>query len=207
MNPIAARIAALLTVVACFPLPYVSRQLGAEWNHSTIALMGTIAVIILHDGNVSGLGFRRTPLQGWWYWGRMALWLGLWVALIVIVFGVVAFTMSWTIPIYRANPQFLLHYLFFMCLYAPLIEEIVYRSLLAVALHSTLGDQGLIVVSGLVFAAVHWAYGNPSPENQIGGFLLAWAFVRSKTILVPLAMHSAGNLVALMVQVINWYVL
>lgn len=32
-----------------------------------------------------------------------------------------------------------------------------------------------------------------------------WAFLRSGTILVPLAMHSAGNLMALLAQVANWY--
>jgi membrane protease YdiL (CAAX protease family) len=47
--------------------------------------------------------------------------------------------------------------------------------------------------------------GIASPENQIAGFLLAWAFLKIGTILVPLAMHSAGNLIALASHVAAWY--
>ena len=32
-----------------------------------------------------------------------------------------------------------------------------------------------------------------------------WAFLKSETILVPLAMHAAGNGVAVTVQVVNWH--
>lgn len=201
----ATQVIALLIVVANFLLPYISRHLGADWNEAAIALLGTIAVVILYDGNAGDLGFRRTPLQGWWHWIKITLWLGLCVALIVLICGAVALAMGWEIPIRRANPRFLLYYLLFMGIYAPLVEEVIFRFLLAVACRSLLGDKGFILLSGFLFAAAHWG-GNPSPENQVGGFLLAWAFVRSQTILVPLAMHSAGNLIALSVQIINWYV-
>jgi len=67
------------------------------------------------------------------------------------------------------------------------------------------GERGTILASGLVFALIHILRGNASPENQIAGFLLEWAFLRSGTILVPIAMHSAGNLIALGFQVGGWY--
>lgn len=94
-----------------------------------------------------------------------------------------------------------------MCIRAPLLEELVFRSLLALAVQPTLGDRGTIIVGGLLFAVMHIIGGNPSPENQIGGFLLMWAFLRSGTILVPLAWHSAGNLCVYVGQIANWYVL
>jgi len=39
--------------------------------------------------------------------------------------------------------------------------------------------------------------GVAAPDNQLGGFVLAWVFVKSETILLPIALHSIGNLLAL----------
>ena len=68
-------------------------------------------------------------------------------------------------------------------------------------------SSGAILVSGLIFGLIHVLGGNASPENHIAGFMLAWAFLRSGTILVPIATHSAGNLLALSGQVAGWYLL
>ena len=57
------------------------------------------------------------------------------------------------------------------------------------------------------FAALHVAYGNPSPENLVGGFLLGWVYLKSETILLPVLLHSLGNLLVLFCQVAGWYVL
>jgi uncharacterized protein len=64
---------------------------------------------------------------------------------------------------------------------------------------------GAVAASGLLFGALHFAYGNPSPENLAGGFFLAWAYLKSGTILVPLLLHSLGNLCAVAGQVAGWY--
>jgi len=95
--------------------------------------------------------------------------------------------------------------LFWMCFYAPLVEEIVFRSLLTAAVYPLIGQRGAIVVSGVVFAMIHVIGGNPGPDNQVAGFLLEWAFLRSGTILVPMAMHAAGNLIAFGIHIASWY--
>jgi membrane protease YdiL (CAAX protease family) len=94
-----------------------------------------------------------------------------------------------------------------MCLYAPIVEETVFRLLLTAALLPTLGERWTIVASGAAFAIVHILRGNPGPDNLIAGFMLEWAFLRSGTILVPLAFHAGGNLIALTSHVVIWYVL
>ena len=48
-------------------------------------------------------------------------------------------------------------------------------------------------------------YGNPSPENLVGGFFLAWAYLKSDSIIVPVVLHGLGNLAALAGQVATWY--
>jgi hypothetical protein len=45
------------------------------------------------------------------------------------------------------------------------------------------------------------AAGIPSPEILVGGLFLAWAFLRSESIVVQVLMRSLGHLVALAAQV------
>ena len=125
------------------------------------------------------------------------------MAAVLVMLAGIWWMFGWKIPIYRTSPR--LDLLFWMCLYAPVVEEIIYRSLLAVAVTPTIGVRATIVVSELVFAWIHVLRGTPSPENLIGGLVLAWAFIRSGTILVPIALHSAGNLIALADQIAGWY--
>jgi membrane protease YdiL (CAAX protease family) len=54
---------------------------------------------------------------------------------------------------------------------------------------------------------MHIVAGVPSPENLVGGFFLAWAFLKSSSIAVPVVLHSLGNLCALLGQVGAWYCL
>ena len=170
-----------------------------------LPLAGLVAILCLNDGAPPSLGMKWQPMQGWRHWCRLALWFGAAVGILVLIYGVVCLLMKKEIPIYRTDPRELSSQLFFMCVYAPIAEEVVYRSLLATAILPTAGYYGTILISGLVFALIHVLGGNASPENQVGGFLLAWAFLKSGTILVPIAMHSAGNLIALASHVAAWY--
>ncbi len=64
-------------------------------------------------------------------------------------------------------------------------------------LSAALGPRRAIVIDGAVFALLHFVYGNASPDNFVGGYVLAWAYLRSGTIVVPLVLHAAGNLAAM----------
>jgi len=183
------------------------RTFGIDWNQAAVALMGLLAILFLSDGETAGLGFRTAPVPSWRFWCRLALGLGAGVGLIVAIGCGAVLGARGTIAIPRIAPEDLMQRFLLMCLYAPVVEELVYRSLLTHAVHPTVGDRGTIVVSGLVFAAIHVAYGNVSPENQVGGFVLAWAYLRSGTLLVPIALHAAGNAVAFLSQVASWYLL
>jgi membrane protease YdiL (CAAX protease family) len=77
--------------------------------------------------------------------------------------------------------------------YAPLVEETIFRLLLCGALAGAFSPAANIAVSGAAFAGVHIAFGGIGPDSLVGGFLLAWAFLRSGTIAVPIALHALGN--------------
>lgn len=170
------------------------------------ALVGLVAVLCCRDGEVPELGLRLVPDQGWRYWFRLAIRFGLMIAVVLSVWAVLSLVQTKPYDeriYYSTEPRFL--NLVHMCVMAPVAEEVIFRALLTMAVLPTLGPRGTIALSGLVFAAIHVLGGNASPENQIAGFLLAWTFLKSRTILVPIAMHAGGNCFALAGQVACWY--
>jgi membrane protease YdiL (CAAX protease family) len=54
-------------------------------------------------------------------------------------------------------------------------------------------------------AILHVLYGNAGPDNLIAGFFLAWAYLKSGTILVPVVLHSLGNVGVLLARSGAWY--
>ena len=79
---------------------------------------------------------------------------------------------------------------------APIVEELVYRGFAIPALAAGFGRRGAIFLSGPVFYLLHLAYGKP-PElvhYTIAGWILAWAYVRTGRLWVPIALHALGNL-------------
>lgn len=85
------------------------------------------------------------------------------------------------------------------------VLDIVYRVHLIVAVLPTIGRRGSIIASGVIFALIHVLRGNPSPENQIAGFMLAWAYSFVPTIPPPWE-HGTKNISAscwLLVVTIN----
>ena len=80
------------------------------------------------------------------------------------------------------------------CFGAPVYEELLYRLVFCTAMVALVGRWPAILLSGVVFAFLHVVYGVPSPDNFSAGFVFAWAFFRSGSILVPAVLHSLGNL-------------
>ncbi len=157
-----------------------------------LAFAGCAIQLALARGNLDAIGLVE-PIGGWRRWLRIC---GCLLAAVVVI-GAMAFA------VWRAGdnplPQHLIPMrslgtrIIPMCLLAPLLEEAIYRVALCVGVAALLGGRWAIVVSGIAFAVLHLVYGNPSPENQLGGFFLAWAYIRSGSIYVPLILHSAGN--------------
>jgi membrane protease YdiL (CAAX protease family) len=83
----------------------------------------------------------------------------------------------------------------------------IYRLVLCVPVAALLRPAPAILLCGAVFSLLHVVYGNPGPDNLIAGFFLTWAYLRSESLLLPVALHSAGNLCALTLQVVSWYLL
>jgi membrane protease YdiL (CAAX protease family) len=201
----AAGAVAAAVVAADFALVCSGRFLLSAEGRGALAVLGLAAQLRLVNGDLASAGLRLTPAQGWWYWGRASLLLGLAVLACVGV-GLGAWALAGReLPVYATPPAEAGAAFLRMCLFAPVLEEAIYRLALCLPLAVLLGPWGAVAVSGLLFGGLHWAYGTPSPENLVGGFLLAWAYLKSESIAVPVLLHGSGNLCALAAQVGTWY--
>lgn len=83
-----------------------------------------------------------------------------------------------------------------VCLLAPVIEELVYRGVLFSLLKKLkLNVTFLILVSTALFTAVHSHYDTADLTFVfVLGFLAGYARVKTKGLLVPIAIHSTVNL-------------
>ncbi|MFN0196102.1 MAG: lysostaphin resistance A-like protein [Planctomycetaceae bacterium] len=182
--------------------------LGLSASTRLAAALLVVAVFVaLSDGDLISLGFRSRPKQGWIPWIRISAAIGVIVG--VFVFAGLGIWHLWghEIKIRSIDPARSFPTIVYMCFTVPILEEAIYRLLLCGSLASTVGNWPTIAISGGVFGGLHVIYGNASPENLVGGFFLAWAFLKSETILLPLLLHSLGNFIVFCAQILGWYYL
>jgi membrane protease YdiL (CAAX protease family) len=192
----ASALVALLIVVA---------DLGLVWRgeHSYLGPRAALAVgapviyLLLARGDPASVGLSLRPAVNRRYCLRATLAMGVAIGACFILAGGVYSLMGWEVPIIRMAPAQFWPQFQHACVLAPAVEEGIYRVGLCCGAVVLLGARGAIVVSGLVFGALHILYGNPGPDNLVAGFFLAWAFLKSGSILVPVALHALGNLCAL----------
>lgn len=202
---VTASVIAALVVAADLILVRWSRYPIDTEGRGVLAIIALAANVWIVQGHLPSLGFRLTPAQGWWFWVRVTLPIGLAVGACIVV-GLGAWVLSGRqLPVYATSPGDVGTSLLAMCVFAPVLEETTYRLAVCMPLAVLLGPWKAVTASGLAFGGLHFAYGNPSPENLVGGFFLAWAYLKSESIVVPVLLHGLGNLCALAAQVAIWY--
>jgi membrane protease YdiL (CAAX protease family) len=193
--------AVILDVLICL---YKPRDLHAY--RTTLAIFAALCLLCLAHGDRASIGLVLHPRRGFSYWGKATALIGvglaLFLGLICIFYGVAHIP-----PRFVLAPESALRLLPGWCAYYPLLEELLYRLVLCAPLVALLGPWYAIVISGVVFWVLHVLYGNPAPTNFVAGYILAWAYIRSESILVPIVWHSLGNAAILMFQVGAWYLM
>jgi membrane protease YdiL (CAAX protease family) len=205
-----AKSPAKLALAALIGFIVVAGDLVLVWMNlwyarAAFPLAGLALLLELVDGDRASLGLRITPLQSWSYWARTMLWLCLAMAAVMLACGCVGVALGYDFPIKATPPRALPIYLWDGCFVFPVMEEFIYRVALCVPLVLLMTPWGAIAASGIIFALLHVIYGNSSPENAIGGFILAWVYLKSGSIYLSIALHALGNFLLLVVQVALWY--
>lgn len=116
-----------------------------------LALIAFAAIIYLADGNLSSLGLRLTPQQGWRPWVRNSLIIGLLVSICFVLGTRIWLLMGCEIPQPKVSPFPIFSNFLRMCFVAPVMEEAVYRVIICVSLMNYLGPWKTIIISGLLF--------------------------------------------------------
>lgn len=207
-SPRAQRVAAALGIVTiAADAVFVTHSPYEQSNRLALALAAFAILVGLTGGDLSSIGLRATPKQGWRPWIRTSIIIALIVAVCIVV-GLGAWRLTGhEIPIFSVSPAQIVPRFLHSCFVYPVMEETIYRVVVCVSLAGALGCRPTIAASGLLFGALHVAYGNPSPENLVGGFFLAWAYMKSESVLLPVLLHSIGNAIVLASHVVAWYVL
>ena len=86
-------------------------------------------------------------------------------------------------------------YVWTSLLLAPLAEEILYRGLVVSALREALPRWTVVIASGILFYLLHLAYGKDWRLLHYipAGMILAWAFLATRKLWVPILLHFLGN--------------
>ncbi len=82
---------------------------------------------------------------------------------------------------------------------APLVEELTFRGLVLRRLAARWGSTTAIIVSSVVFGALHV---DIVVQTTIAGLAMALLYVRSQSLIVPIMVHMVNNLIACM---LTWY--
>lgn len=169
---------------------------GRGYGARLLPAVGGAALLLALARDPASVGLRIAPVQGWRPWVRWTLLVGLALGAAIAALGFLWHAAGWPLP---AGPMFAaaseaLPWLVHGCVLAPLVEELVYRLALVAPAAATLGAWPAVFLSGAIFAALHAVYGNPSPENALGGFVLAWAFAKGGSLPLAIGLHALGNL-------------
>lgn len=87
----------------------------------------------------------------------------------------------------------------------PVLEECLYRGIFLPPIERRAGRAAAIVISGVVFQALHLAYGIYWPHYFFGGMLLGWVFLRSRSLIFPILLHALWNASVLAIDALRGY--
>ena len=170
-----------------------------------LAISAVICLLLLAGGNLSTIGVVFRPRYGFRYWIKATIVVAAVIALLLsLVIAAFWFT-DINVSLPRTAPQSFSRTVLVSCIEYPLLEETLYRLVFLTPLVVLLGGRWTILVGGVVFAALHFAYGNPAPDNFVAGYFLAWAYLKSGSVLIPIAWHSLGNACAHAIIWVSWH--
>jgi uncharacterized protein len=166
-----------------------------------IALLLSWALLhFVENQNLEALGFRPT---------RQRLWLVVQGFLLTVAFMTIYYLIeaaTWSAS-YHPNPGFLGYWLesdLWKVFTGALFEELLFRGALLYILIRRIGPAKAVLVSAVAFGMYHWIIVGIHSLPQMMllflsmawmGYALARSFVVSGSILVPFALHFAGNMV------------
>ena len=182
-------------------------HLGFDYWDSVVrvgpaALVVCVLVYAARD-RLGAVGIRGAPLPSWRFWRNVTLALAVIFAL--LIGGTVIVFLAIDKPLQIVLPDAV--WIWSATVDAPLVEETIYRWVLVTALVAIAPPWFAVFASGAVFAYLHFVYGNPGPDNFIGGYFFAWMYLKSGSIVVPIVFHAVANGALIVLYTAAYYLL
>jgi membrane protease YdiL (CAAX protease family) len=118
--------------------------------------VAVFSLLALQSRDRRSFGFRLSPIQGWPYWIKMTILLGTIMFIVLAVAAGVAFgVLRYRVPLSLSQKPQIWPLFYWMCIYAPITEEMIYRLAICPPVTARFGPKTAIGVSGVTFAAVH----------------------------------------------------
>lgn len=140
------------------------------------------------------------PAKGWRFWSKFLIITNLaLIVFLVILLGILKLV----------NPPFnsykilfgiqlseLPLYLIVGSIIAPITEELLYRFIVCnfvINIFPKFKVLFTILISGSLFALFHLVCGYANIMNIVAGFILAWIYLKSESLILPIVFHALGN--------------
>jgi uncharacterized protein len=203
-RPVTIAMAVIAALVIAHDLDWFST--GHHWGALRLGTGAAATCIFIYfaRNNLDAIGVRLRPLPSLRYWVLALVAIAAIFAVLVIVATIVYLHLDLEVQP-RLPSSF--DYVWNMVVDAPFVEEAIYRWVLVTAIAALGGRWLAVLISGAIFAYLHFLYGNPGPDNFIGGYFFAWMYLRSGSILTPIAFHAIGNGSLIVLDVIAYYVM
>ena len=202
------RVGIAMAIIATFVVAHDLKLLGGfdYWGgRRDIPPAIAIAIFVyLTRNNLDAIGVRVRPLPS------LRFWLGTILVLALIMTVLIACTILVYVALDKPMPPPALptfSHVWGAVVDAPIVEESIYRWLFVTGIVAVAPRWAGVVLSGAVFAYLHFVYNNPGPDNFIGGYFFAWMYLRSGSILVPIGFHALANGALIVLNVIGFHVL
>lgn len=192
-------LAALALALAVIALDLFAHDPRDNTRRGLFAAAAVGVMLILARGDRAALGLRVSLHRGWWWWTKLALLIGLGLGVVIALSGGVLWLLGNRPEVrsmFTAESQFR-RVMWNAVIIAPVLEEPIYRLLLCVPIAAALGRWPAVIASGAVFGYLHFRYGNPSPDNFFAGYVLAWVYLESRSLVLPILLHAIGNAIVM----------
>ena len=194
------RIAQLAAVIAVLAADLASvRAAIPYWQRGLVALfVGTLCLrwIRTLPRGESWLCWDKWRTSLWWTWRVSWITACVCAPLLVVAYFVAGDALHDFEPPNVRRIEDFWPYVVHAVLWAPLVEELVYRGYLHPRLRAVIGVRGAILVGGFVFWVVHWVgFGHVTfPNHLLAGLLFHWVYERTRSLVAPTLLHALGNL-------------
>lgn len=145
--------------------------------------------VYLARDRLEAVGGRGRPLPSLAFWLKATLAIAIVFAVVLGVALVIYLKLGFEVQASLPEPFWIWNGV----VDAPLVEETIYRWVLVTGIAAVAPRWLAVVVSGAVFAYLHFLYGSAGPDNFIAGYFFAWMYLRSGSIVVPMVFHAMGN--------------